>query len=179
MPLVLAPVRLFHLVDQSRLPGKIHLTFEASWPPGSQEFSQGLARLVHRVSDRFDLYMMVYPEEGDEPLTKNSYARTIRSFADGRWFTEVQPRAVLAELGRNPALVDLIFFEEEGALFGHATGGGLKAFSLARALDRAPDLGTMNYVLGEFSFVAYAFDERYHFVGSDPDEMSWLQKQVP
>jgi hypothetical protein len=177
--LPLPPTQIFKVVETSRSDDRVHLTFEASWPPGSSEFTCGQARLVERLSEHFDLFLMIYPEEGDAPLFKNSHARTLRSFADGRWFSEMVPRAELVDLARNPDLIGLVLYQDEGLLLATPRGAGVRAHALGRLLDHAPDLGTTAYALDHVEFLGYSLCDRYHLVGRDPDQMAWVKKQLP
>jgi hypothetical protein len=155
------------------------VVFGAGWPPGSPEFLDGARRLVERAARSVDLMMMVFPDEGDAPLAANSFARTRRSFADGRWFTEATPRAVVARLDANPDLVGLLYYQDEGVLLGTPRTAGFTAGRLARLLDRAPDQGTTTWLLAEIALLSYALADEYHALSADSARLAWFRELLP
>lgn len=156
-------------------PYAVELVFGPAVMPSSGEFTAGLSAFLDRVSQRHDLWLMVFPEEGDAPLRALSYAKTHRSFDAGRWFSEVKARAVVAELERNPHLRDLVFFQDDGLLIGTPRTSGFTPPRVAGLLDRASDQHTTRAVLEEASFVAWSVDTEFHLVAGDPREAAWIK----
>lgn len=156
-------------------PYAVELVFAPAVMPSSGEFVAGLGAFLDRVSTRHDLWLMVFPEEGDAPLKHHSYAKTHRSFDAGRWFSEVKPRAVVAELDRNPHLRDLVFFQDDGVLIATPRASGFTPQRVAGLLDRAPDQHTTRAVLQEAAFVAWSIDTDFHLVAGDPREAAWIK----
>jgi hypothetical protein len=158
--------------------GGIELVFEPAIMPSSPEFLEGTTAFLERLAGRFDLWLMVFPEEGDAPLAPNSYGRTHRSFDEGRWFSEVKPRAVVAELKRNPELRNLVFFQDEGVLLGTPHAAGFTPRRIVGLFDRAPDLGTTRALLADAAFLAWSVDLSFHLIGGDPREVAWIKDQL-
>lgn len=156
-------------------PSGVELVFGPGTMPSSEEFARGLDAFLDRLGTRYDLWLMVFPEEGDAPLTPHSFGKTHRSFDAGRWFSEVQPRAVVAALTRNPELRPLVFFQDDGVILGTPLAAGFTPKRVVALLDRVPDLGTTRAVLEEAAFVGWSVDLEFHLIGGDPREVAWIK----
>ncbi|MBI4860377.1 MAG: hypothetical protein HY815_08955 [Candidatus Riflebacteria bacterium] len=173
------PEPLFVIDETAGPEAGSHLVLESSWLPGTREFCDGVRQLMGRLAERFDVFLMLFPEEGDVRPARNTWSPTRRSFADGRWFSEVRPRARIVQLARNADLVDLAWFDDEGLFLGVDRKAGHNAASVARLLDRAPDRGTGDWVLREVAFYSYALDLKFHIRDRRPEDLDWIRKQLP
>lgn len=153
----------------------VELVFGPAVMPSSAEFTAGLHAFLDRLAQRHDLWLMVFPEEGDAPLKPQSFQKTHRSFDAGRWFSEVEARAVIADLAKNPSLRDLVFFQDDGLLIGTPKQDGFTPPRIARCLDRASDQHTTRTVLVDAAFVAWSVDTEFHLVANDPREAAWIK----
>jgi hypothetical protein len=86
----------------------IDTVFKSTWPPGSPEFTEAVTDLVNRLEPNYLLYFLVYPEEGEPPPAPQSFAKTCRSFGEGRFYSEVKPRALVVDLFANRSLLPLV-----------------------------------------------------------------------
>lgn len=170
---------VFTEADEIRKPEGIELVFGPSAMPSSPEFLEGVLTLLERLSKRFDLWLLFFPEEGDAPLAPNTFGRTHRSFDEGRWFSEVKARAVLADLTRNADLRKLVFFEDDGLLLATTHASGYTVKRVISLLDRAPDQGTTRALLSEVGFLAWSENLEFHLIGPDPAEVAWVKSQLP
>ena len=166
---------VFTTPAERQRPYAVELTFAPAVMPSSDEFVAGLSEFLDRLATRHDLWLMVFPEEGDAPLKPLSFAKTHRSFDAGRWFSEVTPRAVVADLERNPVLRPLVFFQDDGLLIGTPRADGYTAPRVAGLLDRASDQHTTRAVLQDASILGWSVDTEFHLVVPDPREAVWIK----
>ena len=159
--------RVFTEPEEHKRSSFIELVFGPEAIPGSSEFLDGVSAFLDRLSAKHDLWYLVYPEQGDAPLVPNTYGRTHRSFDGGRWYTEVRARAVLAELGRNPDLRSLVFFQDDGVLLATPRAAGFTPKRVIQLLDRLPDQGTTQALLEGVAFCAWSVDLEFHVACSD------------
>jgi hypothetical protein len=172
-----APV--FTEADEIKKPEGIELVFGPAAMPASPEFLEGVLTFLERMSKRFDLWLLFFPEQGDAPLAPNTFGRTHRSFDEGRWYSEVKARAVLADLTRNAELKKLVFFEDDGMLLATPHAAGFTVKRVITLLDRAPDQGTTRGLLPDIGFLAWSENLEFHLIGADPADVAWVKQQLP
>lgn len=163
-------------VDQGDL---VHLRIETTSSPGSSSFATAVETLVERLEEKFSLWVLTFPEEGDAPLAPASHTKVHASFADGRWYTELKARAKVVDLRRNRDLIYTLFLQDEGALIAVPREDSYTAVSMARLLDGAPDQGTMAWILEKAAFVAYALDLEIHLKSRRSLLIPWILKRLP
>jgi hypothetical protein len=171
--------RVFVNPTGRRVGGIIDTVFTSSWPPGSPEFTEALTDLVGRLEAGYLLYFLIYPEEGEPPPVPQSFAKTCRSFGQGRFYSETKPRALVVDLAANKSLIPLVFFDEDGVLLGLPRALGYTPHYMAKILDRAPDQNTTVHLLQEISFVAYARESEFHLKCADEEQVRALLAALP
>jgi len=163
--------------DPEEKPSRSHLelVFGPEAVPGSSEFLDGVSAFLDKLAAKHDLWLLFFPEEGDAPLVPNTFGRTHRSFDAGRWYTEVRARAIVCELGRNPALRSLVFFQDDAVLVGTPRLAGYTPKRVVTLLDRLPDQGTTAALLDEAAFAAWTVDLEFHVASADPRQIAWIK----
>lgn len=170
---------IFTPADEVSRVGGTELVFGPGVMPSSPEFLAGVLTFLERLSKKFDLFLLFFPEEGDAPLAPNTFSRTHRSFGEGRWYGEVKARAVLADLTRNAELRNLVFLQDDGMLVAMPHSAGYTVKRLVALLDKAPDQNTTRELLPDVGFLAWPENLEFHLIGGDPRDVAWVKSQLP